>query len=145
MAVEKRPFLPLLLLTLLLLATLFATTRFLYLHYPHFARYPDTTLTQQSWRRTFSPTLCLATVSQIQTLTTSRNDGTIWQRLPAVWFQPQSGFYGYGNEAYFERRLGGGIKLGASVFYNSNPPQNSVYVNNNIAIQLPPRLCRPFS
>ena len=141
---KQRPLLILLVLFLLLACSLFSAPIYLYQQFTQLAAYDNVQLVEQSWRSTYSQPLCLFALQQNQRLQASVNESHIWHQLAAEWQAKPGNFFGQHDEAYYRHRVRQGLTIKTSVFASDSVSNPIFYVNNNLVIELPQRVCNPF-
>jgi hypothetical protein len=116
---------------------------FIYQQFPDLDSYDDTVLGSQSLRSDYALSLCLVTIIRSQTLYTTESDGVIWQRTSEQWQAGESKILGNGGEAQYQREILPFINIRSRLFFQSARPHNTVFVNDQVVIQLPEWLCHP--
>ena len=109
--------------------------------FPDLGQYPEVELATNDWSGQVSLPLCLAYVSQKQTLFTREFDSFIWQRLPSHWGSGPGYLLGFHHEAYYEREFSDWTLVRSSVFFNYDNPHNDVAISNTIVLDLPDAVC----
>ena len=130
-------------LLLLVVVTMGGGILFIYRQFPRLDNYSDTRLVSQNLQTDYALSICLATINQQQTFYTSQSDGTIWQRVSEQWTEGESRILGNGGEAQFQRNIMPFVTIRSRLFFLSANPHNTVFVNNQLILQLPDWLCHP--
>jgi hypothetical protein len=130
-------------LLLLIVFTVGGGILFVYQQFPRLGNYNDTRLVSQSLQTDYALSLCLATIIHRQTLYTNQSDGVIWQRVSEQWQAGESRILGNGGEAQYERDIIPSVTIRSRLFFHSARPHNTIFVNNQLTVQLPGWLCHP--